>query len=80
MPIDTRDILLTVPHPFGDVETTLADWIRVGPGARPLLCPVGAKRASTGEPLPLRVVPLRYRNNGWSRLFIRLGVLADPWK
>ena len=77
--VDSDDILVTILHPHGEIETTLANWIERGPGGRPLLAPERVRRASTGEPLSLRTIPLRYRNNGWSRLLIRLRVLKDPW-
>jgi hypothetical protein len=80
MTLDHGDILLTIAHPHGDVEVTLARWIEIGPGPRPLVQPIKACRVSTGEPLPLRVIPFRYRNSGWSRFLMRLGLLADPWK
>jgi hypothetical protein len=80
MAIDPDDILVTLAHPHGDVEVPLAEWMRAGPGGRPLLQPVAARRASTGRPLPLRVIPLRYRNTGLARLLIRARLLPDPWR
>ena len=76
---DPDDVLLTVAHPFGDVEVTLAEWIETGPGPRPAVRPVRARSRSTGRPLPLSVIPFRYRNDAGSREAIRLDRLDDPW-
>jgi hypothetical protein len=76
---DVDDILVVIGHPFGDVEVPLADWIATGPGPRPLVRPVRARSRSTGQPLPLSVIPLRYRNDEESRQAIRDGLLDDPW-
>jgi hypothetical protein len=73
------DIMVTIDHPFGTIETTLAAWIKTGPGPRYLLHPVAARRAGTNERLPLSVIPLRYRNSTLSRFLIRLGILKPPW-
>lgn len=79
MAVDPDDILVTIAHPQGNTVVPLAEWMRTGPGERRLLQPTAAWRASTGQPLPLRVIPLRYRNNGPARLLIRAGLLTDPW-
>ena len=79
MAMDPDDILVTLGHPHGDIEVPLAEWMRIGPGERPLVRPVAARRMSTGQPLPLRVIPLKYRNTGPARLLIRAGLLPDPW-
>jgi hypothetical protein len=73
------DIIVTISHPFGDVQVTLAEWIRRGPGPRPLVRPVAARSALTGEGLPLTVIPLQYRNDDESRALIERGELEDPW-
>lgn len=79
--IDPCDILVTVLHPWAEAEMPLDMWMQTGPPkARPGVGPVRARRAGTSEPLPLRVIPLRYRNTSWSRLLIWVGVLSDPWK
>lgn len=78
--IDPGDVLVTLAHPHGDVEVPLGEWMRTGPGERPLLRPVHARRRSTGEPLPLRVIPFIYRNTALARLLIRIGLLRDPWR
>jgi hypothetical protein len=77
--VDPKDILVVIAHPFGDIEVTLAEWIERGPGPRHLIRPVQARSRSTGEPLPLSVIPLRYRNDEESRRAIRLGLIDDPW-
>lgn len=77
--IDPDDTLVVIGHPFGDVEVPLAVWIATGPGPRPGVRPLQARSRSTGQPLPLSAIPVRYRNNWQSRLAIRLGLLDDPW-
>lgn len=72
------EILVTIGHPFGDLEIPLEEWIMRGPGPRPLVRPVSARSATTGEPLPLTVIPLRYRNDAESRSLIAAGVLVPP--
>lgn len=47
------DILVTIDHPFGEIEVPLAEWIREGPGPRPRVQLKSARRASTGEAIPL---------------------------
>ena len=79
-PLDTEDIMVTIAHPFGDLEVPLATWILTGPGPRVRVRPVSARRKSTGEALPLSVIPLEYRNDDESRKLIASGELADPWK
>lgn len=44
MDIDTEDVLLTIDHPFGRIETTLTEWMRTGPGPREQVRPVEARR------------------------------------
>lgn len=65
-------------HPHGSIWVPLEEWMRVGPGERPLLQPSAARRES-GEALPLSVVPLRYRNTRWSRWLVATGWLERPW-
>ena len=57
------------------VEVPLAVWIATGPGPRPFVRPLRARSRSTGQPLPLSAVPLRYRNDEQSRQAIE-----DGWK
>jgi hypothetical protein len=78
-PSEHDDVIVTVAHPFGDIETTLAEWIRRGPGLRPLLQIVAAKRESTGEPIAMDQIPLEYHNSRESRRLQRLGVRPTPW-
>lgn len=77
-PADYDDVLVTVAHPFGDVETTLRQWIESGPGPRPFVT-ITAARWRDGGPVPLEAVPLEYRNNQESRRLQRLGLLPAPW-
>jgi hypothetical protein len=76
---DPDDVLVVIGHPFGDVEVPLAVWIAKGPGPRPFVRPVRAQSRSTGQPLPLSVIPLRYRNDPQSRRAIEDGLLENPW-
>lgn len=76
---DCTDIRVTIAHPMGYIETSLEMWMQNGPGERRYIAPVRVICADDGRPLPLSVIPLRYRNNGLSRLLIRIGVLENPW-
>lgn len=78
--LDPEDILVTIAHPHGDVEVPLSEWIRIGPGPRPLVRPVAARRKSTGESVPLSAIPMQYRNTPFTRALIKARVLQDPWK
>jgi hypothetical protein len=77
---DEEDIQLTIAHPVGDLKVSLATWILTGPGPRDRVRPIAARRKSTGEELPLTVIPLQYRNDDESRKLIASGELPDPWK
>jgi hypothetical protein len=77
-PADYDDIIVTVAHPWADVETTLQAWIETGPGPRPFVTITGARRRN-GDPVPLDAIPLQYRNNPESRRLQRLGMLPSPW-
>ena len=76
---DTEDVLLTIPHPFGTLELSLTAWMRHGPGPREFLSPESARSRSTGQSLPLTVVPLAYRNTKVSRALIAAGKIRSPW-
>ncbi|MGP3970502.1 hypothetical protein [Streptomyces sp. 6N223] len=73
------DILVVIGHPFGDVVVPLGHWIATGPGPRPYVRPLSARSRATGEPLPLSIIPLRYRNDEEARQAIRDGRVEDPW-
>lgn len=73
------DVIVTISHPHGNLEVTLNEWIQNGPGDRDLLQPISAHRISTGEKLPTKVIPLRYRNSHLSRLLISLNLIEKPW-
>ena len=77
-PADYYDVIVTVAHPWGDVDTTLGQWIETGPGPRPFVTIVGA-RWLTGDSIPLEAIPLQYRNSPESRRLQRLGLLPAPW-
>ncbi|HWD83534.1 MAG TPA: hypothetical protein VG497_31760 [Kribbella sp.] len=76
---DIEDVIVTIDHPWGAIEVSLTEWIRTGPGPRTLLELSAARSRRTGEPLPLEVVPFRYRNNAESRRAIAAGEIEDPW-
>lgn len=76
-----EEIMVEFHHPWANptIITTLETWMKVGPGLRPGIAPHKAFSATTGEPLPLSVIPLRYRNTILSRFLIRWGFLEEPW-
>jgi hypothetical protein len=61
--IGPDDILVTVGHPHGDIEVPLSEWIDKGPGPRPLVQLVSARRKSTGEPIPLEDIDDPWRRD-----------------
>ena len=77
-PADYDDVIVTVAHPYADIETTLQRWIETGPGPRPFVT-ITAARRSNGDPVPLEAIPLQYHNSPESRRLQRLGLLAAPW-
>jgi hypothetical protein len=78
-PAEYDDIIVTVAHPFGDLEQTLNEWIAIGPGPRPLVEIVKARRKSTNEPVDMAEIPLEYHNTPTSRRLQRSGQLPTPW-
>lgn len=76
--MDHTGIRVVIDHPFGTLEMPLADWMRQGPGPRPLLRPVRCHTAD-GTPLPLSAIPLPYRNDPESWRAILDGRCEDPW-
>jgi len=77
-PADYDDVLVTVAHPFGDIEVPLLHWIRTGPGPRPLVT-ISKARRRDGSPVPLEQIPLQFRNAAEGRRLQRLGLLPTPW-
>jgi len=73
------EIIVIISHPHGDVEVELSEWIKIGPGERPFLQPTSVKQKSTGKPMSLHIIPLKYRNNRLSRFLISLGLIENPW-
>ncbi|GLY06293.1 hypothetical protein [Actinoplanes sp. NBRC 101535] len=73
------DVIVTVAHPWGDIDATLTEWASRGPGARPLVTIVRARRRSTGRPVSLEEIPLEYHNTRHSRTLQREGRLPTPW-
>lgn len=77
--LNNKEIIIVMVHNFGEIETTLEDWIKFGPGSRKLLKPHKVKDKSTGKELPLKIIPLKYRNNKLSRFLIKLGFIKNSW-
>ena len=77
--IPPQDILVTIAHPWGDITTTLAEWMERGPGPRVLIRAIHPRLKATGEPLPDKVIPPEYQNTRKSRALIRRGLLPNPW-
>jgi len=75
---DHEQIIVTIAHPSGDIDAPLDTWKEEGPGPRRFVRPVASKTVD-GRPLPLRAIPLQYRNTWLSRTLIRLGILENPW-
>lgn len=61
-PADYDDIIVTVAHPWADIETTLRHWIETGPGPRSFVT-ITAPRRRNGDPVPLGAIPLQYHNS-----------------
>jgi len=78
-PDEYPDVLVTVAHPWANIETTLEYWIEHGPGVRPLVQITAARRISSGEELPLAEIPLEYHNSQRARELQRRGLLPAPW-
>jgi hypothetical protein len=78
-PEEHPDILVTVAHPWGDVEVPLNEWIRTGPGPRPYVGIIAARRQSTGREVPMAEIPLEYHNSPEARSLQRQGLLPCPW-
>jgi hypothetical protein len=78
-PEEYPDIVVTVAHPWADVEVPLETWIRTGPGPRPYVEIIAAKRVSTGVDVPLMEIPQQYHNSREARSLQRQGVLPCPW-
>jgi hypothetical protein len=78
-PGEYPDIAVTVAHPWGDLDVPLETWIQTGPGPRPYVGIVAARRLSTGEDVPLAEVPQQYHNSAEARRLQRQGLLPCPW-
>jgi hypothetical protein len=77
-PENYDDVIVTVLRPAGVVDVSLPEWIRIGPGPRPL---VGICRARwrSGEPVPLEEIPLELHDSPLSRERQRRGELPIVW-
>jgi len=76
---DYPDVWVTVAHPWADLELPLEEWILRGPGPRPFVEVVAARRRSTGASIPLDEIPLEYHNSPEARALQRQGALPCPW-
>ena len=54
VPEDFDDVLVTVAHPWAEIETTLRQWIQTGPAPRPVLSGPGVARVLPGLRIFLR--------------------------
>jgi hypothetical protein len=79
MDIPPEDIVVTVVHSWGNITTTLAKWMELGPGPRPLVRVIHPRMKATDQPLPDETIPLAYQNTRESRDLIRRGLLPNPW-
>jgi hypothetical protein len=79
MDISPEDIVVTVTHPWMDIDVTLATWMERGPGPRPFTRIINPRMKATGQTLPQHVIPLEYQNTPESRDLIRRGLLPNPW-
>ncbi|WP_432836905.1 hypothetical protein [Dactylosporangium sp. CA-092794] len=77
---DVDDVLVKIGHPWGDFEKPLVKWMASGPGPRHGIHPELARSRSTGEVLPLTVIPPAYRNDRESRALIAAGKIVSPWR
>jgi hypothetical protein len=78
-PAEYSDVVVSVRHPWGDLEVPLIEWIRIGPGPRPYVSIGSARRVSTGATVMLDEIPAEYHNSPESRRLQRLGSLPTPW-
>ncbi|KJE24240.1 RHS repeat-associated core domain [Frankia torreyi] len=78
-PKEYPDVLVTVAHPWGNLEVPLEAWIQTGPGPRPYVGIVAARRSSTGCEVPLAEIPHEYHNSPETRSLQRQGLLPCPW-
>ena len=74
-----ENIEVMISHPWVANFIPLTSWIETGPDPREFVAPIRARDKNSQQELPLSVIPLKYRNNRISRLFIRLGLLENPW-
>ncbi len=79
MSIQPEDMLVTVAHPWGDIEVTLAAWMARGPGPRLFVRAIHPRVKATNQPLPHDVIPLASQHTPESRRLIKSGVLPNPW-
>ncbi|CAM2009965.1 hypothetical protein [Acanthopleuribacter pedis] len=65
-------------HNHGEVIIPWKTWLEEGPGERSLLTP-SRILDSAGNPRPLRMLPLPYRNTRLSRWLIHCKLIRNPW-
>jgi hypothetical protein len=57
-PAEYDDVIVTVAHPWGDIDAPLTTWIQTGPGPRSLVTITKARRRGSA-PAPLEAIPLQ---------------------
>jgi hypothetical protein len=50
-----EDVIVTVAHPWGDIEAPLPTWIEIGPWPHPLVN-ISSARRRDGSPVPLEEI------------------------
>lgn len=72
--------LVFYPNLGGKIVVPVAEWVENGPpGPRRLVSPESGVHLESGVEVPVaRLLPLRFRNDRWSRRLIRWGLLEPP--
>jgi hypothetical protein len=78
-PDEYPDIVVTVAHPWGMWRCRWRPGIRTGPGPRPYVGIIAARRLSTGDDVPLVDIPQEYHNSPEARSLQRQGLLPCLW-
>ena len=73
------NVIVTVAHPWGDVDTRLTEWVRIGPGPRTSVQIVSARWAENDNPIDMDEIPAEYHNSEETHRRQRLGELPTPW-
>ena len=76
----TEKLLVAIDHPHGLMLIDLSDWIRLGPGDRPLIRPLYLQVKDTGQRISIRRLPWRLRNTFIFRVAVKLRIAKTPWR